>query len=243
MTITVVARAAVPVTVTAAPSARVGATVPLTAVTLPEQGPPGGIGLQGPQGDPGPTGAQGPTGATGPAGATGATGPQGGTGATGPQGAAGPKGDTGDTGPQGPGGATGAAGATGPAGATGAQGPQGIQGDVGPTGATGATGPQGATGPHGPQGIQGPQGDPGTATAFIAAVLPLGSTGVFGGTASLSVPAALTSQKIIATDADADDMDGLILSATCPVNGTVRLNYIAIPGPVAGDRNILLSIG
>ncbi len=85
-------------------------------------------------------------------------------------------------------------------------------------------------------------GSSGGAT-FIATVLPLGNTGVPGGTADITVSSALTTQRIIATDVDADDMDALILSATCPVDGTVRLNYIAYPGPVAGDRNILLSIG
>lgn len=79
--------------------------------------------------------------------------------------------------------------------------------------------------------------------SFITTVLPLGNTGVPGGTADITVSSALTTQRIIAVDADADDMDALILSASCPVDGTVRLNYIAYPGPVAGDRNILLSIG
>jgi len=79
--------------------------------------------------------------------------------------------------------------------------------------------------------------------AFITAVLSLGSVGVPGGTANITVSSALTTQRIIAADADADDMDGLILSATCPVDGTVRLNFIAYPGPVAGNRNILLSLG
>lgn len=84
----------------------------------------------------------------------------------------------------------------------------------------------------------------GGSSGFTAAVLPIAAAGgVFGGSFDVSVPAALTTDKIIATDADADDMDALVMSATCPADGTVRVSFIALPGPVAGDRNILLNFG
>lgn len=130
-------------------------------------------------------------------------------------------------------------------------------GDIGPQGVTGATGPagsQGATGPAGPTGAMGPTGPAGGGTGNVSVTsleidvgaIPVWSTNITitDGTVTGTSKIVITQSAVAATgrDADENEMDPLILSAT-PTAGSFTLRVAGAHGPITGKYMINYVIG
>lgn len=84
------------------------------------------------------------------------------------------------------------------------------------------------------------------AGAIYTATIDFGSNPVTAKSFQIANASVTTTNKVIAManpDSDEYEMDGLLCSGYCKVNGTITLFVTAVPGPIRGIRKIIYWLG